>query len=93
VLLSEGEWIAVAAVALAARPPPPPRPIAPAASPGRHVPGVSPVEQFHVDAVTRHLVMAALEKTRGHKGQAATLMGVHPRTLTRMLRRFGLSEG
>jgi hypothetical protein len=26
-----------------------------------------------VDAVTRHLVRAALEKTKGHKGQAATL--------------------
>jgi DNA-binding NtrC family response regulator len=93
VILSEGEWIDVENVALADLPPPTPRPIAPEASPGSHAPGVSPVEQFNVDAVTRRLVIAALEKTRRHKGQAATLLGVHPRTLTRMLRRFGLSEG
>jgi len=32
----------------------------------------------------------ALEKTQGHKGQAAALLGVHPRTLTRMMHRFGI---
>jgi DNA-binding NtrC family response regulator len=34
----------------------------------------------------------ALQQSHGHKGQAATLLGVHPRTLTRMLRRYGLPE-
>jgi DNA-binding NtrC family response regulator len=92
VTLSESEWIDVEVMALAELPPPPPRPIAPEASPGSHVPGVSAAEQFNVDVVTRHLVIAALEKTKGHKGQAATLLGIHPRTLTRMLRRFGLPE-
>jgi transcriptional regulator with GAF, ATPase, and Fis domain len=38
------------------------------------------------------LLITALEKTRGHKGQAADLLGVHPRTLTRMIRRFGMPE-
>ncbi len=54
--------------------------------------GQLPVETLNLDSVTRHLVVAALEKTRGHKGQAATLLGIHPRTLTRMLRRYGLPE-
>jgi DNA-binding NtrC family response regulator len=47
---------------------------------------------LHLDDLTRHVVTVALQKTRGHKGQAATLLGVHPRTLTRMLRRYGLPE-
>ena len=50
------------------------------------------LEDFNLDAVTQRLVVAALEKTRGHKAQAATLLGVHPRTLTRMLRRYGLPD-
>jgi two-component system response regulator PilR (NtrC family) len=92
VTLSEGEWIDVEVMALADLPPSTPRTIAPEASPGSHVPGMSPAEQFNVDAVTRHLVIAALEKTKGHKGQAAALLGIHPRTLTRMLRRFAIPE-
>jgi DNA-binding NtrC family response regulator len=51
-----------------------------------------PEEAFNLDAVTQCLVIAALEKTRGHKGKAASLLGVHPRTLTRMMRRFALCE-
>lgn len=42
--------------------------------------------------LTRHAVAAALRQSHGHKGQAATLLGVHPRTLTRMIRRYGLPE-
>jgi DNA-binding protein Fis len=53
---------------------------------------LSPEERLNLDAVTRHLVVTALQQTRGHKSQAAALLGVHPRTLTRMLRRFGLPE-
>jgi DNA-binding NtrC family response regulator len=93
VTLSEGEWIDVEALEMADLPPPPPRAGASAASPGSHFSGVSPTQQFNLDAVTQHLVVTALEKTKGHKGQAATLLGVHPRTLTRMLRRFSLPEG
>ena len=47
---------------------------------------------LNLDDLTRHVVTVALHKTHGHKGQAATLLGVHPRTLTRMLRRYGLPE-
>jgi DNA-binding NtrC family response regulator len=47
---------------------------------------------LNLDEVTQHLVTVALQKTRGHKGQAATLLGIHPRTLTRMLRRYGFPE-
>jgi two-component system response regulator PilR (NtrC family) len=49
-------------------------------------------DTFNLDEVTRHLVVAALEKTRGHKSKAASLLGIHPRTLTRMLRRYDLPE-
>jgi len=47
---------------------------------------------FNLDEVTQHLLVAALEKTRGHKARAAAMLGVHPRTLTRMMRRYGLPD-
>jgi DNA-binding NtrC family response regulator len=83
VTLSEGEWIDVEALAVADQPPP--RGLTAAGGPFS---GVSPVAQFNLEAVTQHLVVAVLEQTKGHKGQAAALLGVHPRTLTRMMRRF-----
>ena len=63
-------------------------------------PGCAAVEEvplptdtlLNLDNLTRHVVTVALQKTHGHKGRAATLLGVHPRTLTRMLRRYGLPE-
>ena len=47
---------------------------------------------MNLEDLTRYAVTAALQKSHGHKGQAATLLGVHPRTLTRMLRRYGMPE-
>ncbi|MDZ7379669.1 MAG: sigma-54 dependent transcriptional regulator [candidate division KSB1 bacterium] len=47
---------------------------------------------LNLEELTRHAVTVALQQSHGHKGQAARLLGVHPRTLTRMLRRYGLSE-
>jgi len=69
-------------------------PRATSSAPGsaQHTPVLLPEGHFNLDAVTRHLLVAALEKTHGHKGQAADLLGIHPRTLTRMLRRFALTE-
>jgi two-component system response regulator PilR (NtrC family)/two-component system response regulator HydG len=49
-------------------------------------------EALNLDVFTQHLVQIALQKTHGHKGQAAALLGVHPRTLTRMIRRYGLPD-
>jgi two-component system response regulator PilR (NtrC family)/two-component system response regulator HydG len=49
-------------------------------------------ETFNLDVATQRMVGAALAKTHGHKGQAAALLGVHPRTLSRMMRRYGLTE-
>lgn len=55
--------------------------------------GTHPADtHLNLDDLTRHAVTVALQKSHGHKGQAATLLGVHPRTLTRMLRRYGLPE-
>jgi DNA-binding NtrC family response regulator len=48
---------------------------------------------LNLDDLTRHMVTVALQQTHGHKGQAATLLGIHPRTLTRMLRRYGALAG
>ena len=47
---------------------------------------------LNLDDLTRHAMTVALHKSHGHKARAATLLGVHPRTLTRMLRRYGLPE-
>ncbi len=47
---------------------------------------------FNLDEVTQHLLVTALEKTRGHKARAAAMLGVHPRTLTRMMRRYGIPD-
>jgi DNA-binding NtrC family response regulator len=49
-------------------------------------------ETFNLAMVTQRLVSAALKKTRRHKNQAAALLGVHPRTLTRMMRRYGIPD-
>jgi len=47
---------------------------------------------LNLDAITQSLVSTALQKTYGHKGQAAALLGIHPRTLTRMMRRYGIPD-
>ena len=49
-------------------------------------------ETLNLDRVTQRLVVIALKKSRGHKGQAAAFLGVHPRTLTRMMRRYSMPE-
>ncbi len=46
----------------------------------------------YLEDVTQRLVTVALQKTHSHTGEAAALLGIHPRTLTRMLRRYGLPE-
>jgi DNA-binding NtrC family response regulator len=92
VTMSTSEWIDVEDVGLAEEP-------SPARSTSPHTMGAAAPEvtfpsdtSLNLDDVTRHLVTVALHKTRSHKGQAAALLGVHPRTLTRMLRRYGLPD-
>jgi DNA-binding protein Fis len=57
-------------------------------------PDASPLEvgSLNLDDVTQHLLVTALKKTRRHKGRAASLLGVHPRTLTRMMRRYSIPD-
>jgi DNA-binding NtrC family response regulator len=57
-------------------------------------PGSSPLAQgsFNLDEVTQYVLVSALDKTRGHKARAAAMLGVHPRTLTRMMRRYGIPD-
>ncbi|ETX06885.1 sigma-54-dependent transcriptional regulator [Candidatus Entotheonella palauensis] len=88
VTLCDGEWIDVEDFGLdEARP-------ALMAEAGKEHPSSSSLaqESFNLDEVTQHLLVSALEKTRGHKARAAAMLGVHPRTLTRMMRRYGMPE-
>jgi DNA-binding NtrC family response regulator len=93
VTLSNGEWIDVEDLGLEELPRLAPRATSSGPGGAQRTADLLPAEHFNLDAVTQHLLAAALEKTRGHKGQAADLLGVHPRTLTRMMRRFGMPEG
>jgi len=92
VTMSTSEWIDVEDIGLAEESPPS-RSTSPhdldAAAPEVTI---SSDASLNLDDVTRHLVTVALHKTRSHKGQAAALLGIHPRTLTRMLRRYGLLD-
>jgi two-component system response regulator AtoC len=92
VTLSHGEWIDVEDLGLEELAPPALRATPPGPGGDPSVPALLPAGCFNLDAVTRHLLVKALEQTRGHKGQAADLLGVHPRTLTRMMRRFTIPE-
>jgi two-component system response regulator AtoC len=91
VTLSTGAWINVEDLGIASASPS--LRLAPcttdAAAPG----GTPPTEPLlNLEDLTRHAVTVALQQSHGHKGRAAMLLGVHPRTLTRMLRRYGLPE-
>jgi len=92
VTLSNSEWIDVEDLGLEALSRPALQCGAPATGREHLVPDLPSAAPLNLDAMTQHLMHMALEKTRGHKGQAAALLGVHPRTLTRMMRRFGLPE-
>src|SRR5499427_299225 len=90
VTLSNGEWIDVEDLGLEEVQQPALRATAPGPEGDPSVPALLPAGCFNLDAMTQHLIRMALKKTRGHKGQTAALLGVHPRTLTRMMRRFGI---
>jgi two-component system response regulator PilR (NtrC family) len=92
VTLSNGEWIDMEDLGLEELPRLAPRAMLSGPGGAQHAPDPLLEGGYNLDAVTHHLLVAALEKTRGHKGQAADLLGVHPRTLTRMMRRFGMPE-
>ena len=88
VTLSDGEWIEVADFGLEDA-----RSLLTAGM-STEDPDASPLEvgSLNLDDVTQHLLVTALKKTRRHKGRAASLLGVHPRTLTRMMRRYSIPD-
>jgi len=92
VTLSNGEWLDAEDLGLEALRRPAPPATSPGPGDGSPAPALLPKGHFNLDAMTQHLLVMALEKTRGHKGQAAHLLGVHPRTLSRMMRRFDIPE-
>jgi two-component system response regulator PilR (NtrC family) len=92
VTLSDGAWLVPADLGLEEGPRLTPSAAVPEPGSAQQVTTLLPEGSFDLDAVTQHLLVTALAKTRGHKGQAADLLGVHPRTLTRMMRRFGIPQ-
>jgi DNA-binding NtrC family response regulator len=88
VTLSDGEWIETADFGLEEGR----SPLTTGTS--TENPDASPFGEggLNLDDVTQHLLVTALKKTRRHKGRAASLLGVHPRTLTRMMRRYGIPD-
>ena len=46
---------------------------------------------LNLERLRNESIRQALRVTRGHKGRAAKLLGVHPNTLTRLLSRFEVS--
>jgi len=92
VTLSNGEWIDVEDLGLEEVQQPALRATAPGPEGDPSVPALLPAGCFNLNTMTQHLIRMTLKKTRGHKGQTAALLGVHPRTLTRMMRRFGIPE-
>jgi DNA-binding NtrC family response regulator len=88
VTLSNGAWLDAEDLGLEEVPRLAPRAVSSPSGDAQHAPDLLPEGCFNLDAVTQHLLVTALEKTWGHKGQAADLLGVHPRTLTRMMRRY-----
>src|SRR5262249_47015943 len=92
VTLSNGEWIDVVDLGLEEVQQPALRATSPGLEGDPSVPALLPEGGFNLDAMTQHLMRLALEKTRGHKGQTAPLLGAPPRTLPRMMRRFGIPE-
>jgi DNA-binding NtrC family response regulator len=51
-----------------------------------------PESPFNLDAVEKKLVRDALQHTDGNKLAAARTLGISPRTLYRMIERFGIVE-
>lgn len=92
VTLSTGEKIDVEDLGLTAELVSPSRTPAGSGRPAAQDGGVLPESTLNLDVVTQSLVGTALQKTHGHKGRAAALLGVHPRTLTRMMRRYSMSD-
>src|SRR5262249_25596797 len=92
VTLSTGEWIDVEDLGLETE-----SPLSGSASAGlirrtAHETGILPESTLNLDAITQSLVSTALQKTHGHKGQAAALLRLPPRPLTRMMRRYGMPD-
>jgi transcriptional regulator with PAS, ATPase and Fis domain len=58
--------------------------VGPGSEPGRRIPSMAEME--------RHLIMAALETTRGAVPQAAQLLELSPATLYRKIKKYGLTR-
>jgi len=51
--------------------------------------GTPALPYVDLERLRKVAVMQAMKSTRGHKGRAAKLLGVHPNTLTRLLAQIG----
>lgn len=51
-----------------------------------------PTERWNLDGVERRLINEALAKTQGHQQEAASLLGISRRTLSRKLKLYGMQD-
>lgn len=65
--------------------PPPDRPPPDIVQPARDGSDSSPLPVLNLDALQRLAVRQAMQMTGGHKGRAASLLGVHLNTMTRLV--------
>jgi DNA-binding NtrC family response regulator len=67
------------------------RPTVPSGSSDRAVSTMLP--SFNLTRLRNEAIRQALDVTKGHKGRAARLLGVHPNTLTRLLAQNNSTDG
>jgi DNA-binding NtrC family response regulator len=60
------------------------------ASPGAVQPAVTAKNVARLDDVEKQQILAILEQVRWHRGRAAELLGISPKTLYRKLRSYGI---
>jgi DNA-binding NtrC family response regulator len=65
-------------------------PYLPSSESGSRSSGALP--SFNLAKLREEAIRQALKVTRGHKGRAAKLLGVHPNTLTRLLTQSSKTE-
>jgi DNA-binding NtrC family response regulator len=64
-----------------------------AAEPGAAVDGFElPVDGVRLEELERHLILQALERSRGSLGPAARLLGISYKTLQYRIRKYGLER-
>jgi DNA-binding protein Fis len=51
-----------------------------------------PLDDLSIAAMEQRLIALVLERTRGHKGKAAQILGINRSTLYNKLREYGIAQ-